>query len=90
MTPVNFEENKRHVIRTIAVFALVSLLLLLLIPQTSGSHAPQLLWFVLVPIFLFAGLDTGKSLPLPVRAGYPGEYRQPERSALFQRPPPSA
>jgi hypothetical protein len=81
--------NQRRAIRAIAVLAVIFALLLLLVPHSNSSHAAQLLWLTLVPVFLFAIADTESSLWLPVEANHPTKRRQPTRSAQFQRPPPS-
>jgi hypothetical protein len=82
--------HQLRAIKIIAVLALLSALLLLLLPHTTGSYSPQILWLTLVPLFLFGILDTRPSQWLPARANRPAKHNHSSRSALFQRPPPSA
>lgn len=82
--------HQRRAVKVIAVLALVFALVLLLLPQTSGSHAAPILWLALVPVFLFGIVDTSPSQRLPTESKDPARDCQPARSALFQRPPPSS
>jgi uncharacterized protein YhhL (DUF1145 family) len=82
--------HQRRALNAIAVFAIVCALMLFLLPHTTGSHAAPVLWLALIPVFLFGIVEILSSQRLPAPANRTAKQRQPSRSALFQRPPPSA
>jgi hypothetical protein len=65
----------------------LSLLLLLLLPQSSLCAAPALFCFILIPVFLFGCIETVWTL-LPNFVLAEPNRSVPERPSLFQRPPP--
>ena len=73
--------------KTVALLATLLAVLILLLPHTTDHHAPALL-FLLVPIFLFALLDTLAPQCLPATTSITA-YHPPTRPTLFQRPPPT-
>jgi hypothetical protein len=73
--------------KTVALLATLLVVLILLLPHTTDHHTPTLV-FLLVPIFLFALLDTLAPQPLPVTTSIT-PYHPPTRPILFQRPPPT-
>jgi hypothetical protein len=82
--------HQRREIKVLAVFAVAAALLLLLLAQSSSSHNVPPIWLALAPVFLFALVDIRPSEWLPVSANRVAKRHQIARSALFQRPPPSA
>jgi hypothetical protein len=82
--------NRPQIIRgwkTLALLATLLAVLILLLPHATDHHAPTLV-FLLVPIFLFALLDTLAPQPLPATTSINPSH-PPTRPTLFQRPPPT-
>jgi hypothetical protein len=80
---------ERRVSRFLAAAAVVLGLLLLLLPHSSAAfHTDLAACFVLLPVLLFALVEIADSaFPASTDAFV---YHSPARTALFERPPPSA
>ena len=70
-----------------ALTAILALILLLLPHAPNHQGAPNLV-FLLVPLFLFAGL-IDRAVPYQPRKDHVVAPNRHVRSTLFQRPPPS-
>jgi hypothetical protein len=82
--------RQQRAFRTIAAFAILVALILLLIPHSSHQHGFTFVCFLLLPVFLFGRVDIQISL-WPV--GQASKIRFPQIPILsprFQRPPPPA
>ncbi len=82
--------NRQRVLRSIAAFAIVIALVLLLVPHFAHHHGIVLTCFLLLPVFLFGKVELPLSL-WPIEQIGKVAFRQIVIcSSRFQRPPPPA
>jgi len=74
--------------KAVATLTAILALIILLLPHAPNHHAAPDLIFLLIPVFLFAALNTG-SAPHYSQTERVTASQSPARPSLFQRPPPT-